>query len=399
MTNSITKTPRYLALAVLDRVQRGAYFNLQLNSSLQKAQNDADRRLVTNLVYGVLQHRLTLDYQIAPFIHQKLDDWVHALLLMSVYQYQYLDRIPDWAVTNEAIQIARVRGNAGIRRFVTGVLHAYLKRGPRDLKQITDPVKYWSIKESVPEWLVHELSKQYGNAQMQAVLTSINQPAKMAVRVNTYRQSVAQAQAELANEGVETATSKVAADGLVVKSGEVLHSSAFMNGDVTVQDESAMLAVEAMQLSGNERVLDACAAPGGKTWQIAASLANHDGKVIALDIHPHKVQLIMKNMARLGLADVVEAQALDARKVGQKYADESFDRILVDAPCSGIGLIRRKPEIRYDKTLADSKHLHEIQLAILRAIAPKVKKGGIIVYSTCTILQQENDATVQEFLS
>lgn len=399
MTKSITKTPRYLALAVLDRVQRGAYSNLQLNSSLQKAQNDADRRLITNLVYGVLQHRLTLDYQIEPFVHQKLDDWVHALLLMSVYQYEYLDRIPDWAVTNEAIEIARVRGNAGIRRFVTGVLHAYLKRGPRDLQQISDPVKYWSIKESVPEWLIHELSNQYGNDQMKAVLTSINQPAKMSARVNTYRQFVAQAQIELAAEGVETAASKVAADGLVIKSGDLLHSKAFMNGDVTVQDESAMLAVEAMQLKGDEKVLDACAAPGGKTGQIATSLANHNGKVIALDIHPHKVQLIMKNMARLGLADVVEAQALDARKVGQEYEDESFDRILVDAPCSGIGLIRRKPEIRYDKTLADSKHLHEIQLEILRAVASKVKKGGIIVYSTCTILQQENDATVQAFLS
>lgn len=399
MTKSITETPRYLALVVLDRVQRGAYSNLQLNSSLQRAKNDADRRLITNLVYGVLQHRLTLDYQLAPFIHQRLDDWVHALLLMSVYQYQYLDRIPDWAVTNEAIQIARFRGNTGIRRFVTAVLHAYLKQGPRDVDQIKDPIKRWSIKESVPEWLVSELSKQYGQDQMTAVLSSINQPAKMSVRVNTFRVTVNEAQKILDEEGIETEQIKVAADSLVVKSGDLLHSQAFAKGLVTVQDESAMLAVEAMQLSGNENVLDACAAPGGKTGQIAAILASHNGQVTALDIHPHKVRLIMKNMARLGLADVVNAQALDARKVDEEYDDETFDRVLVDAPCSGIGLIRRKPEIRYDKTLADSQHLHEIQLAILRAIAPKVKKGGIIVYSTCTILQQENDATVQAFLS
>ncbi|WP_057740493.1 16S rRNA (cytosine(967)-C(5))-methyltransferase RsmB [Limosilactobacillus secaliphilus] len=398
MTKSITTTPRYLALAVLDRVQRGAYSNLQLNSSLQKANNDADRRLITNLVYGVLQHRLTLDYYLAPLVHQNLDDWVHALLLMSVYQYQYLDRVPAWAVTNEAIKIARFRGNAGIRRFVTGVLHAYLKQGPRDLKAITDPIQYWSIKESVPEWLVKELEKQYGKTQMMAILSSINQPAKISVRVNTSHLNVDAAQAQLAKEGIETTPSKVAQDGLIVDKGDLLHSAAFQNGLVTVQDESAMLAVEAMQLNGDETVLDACAAPGGKTGQIAACLAKGKGRVTALDIHPHKVQLIMKNMQRLGLAEVVDAQALDARKVDSTFADESFDRILVDAPCSGIGLMRRKPEIRYDKTLADSQHLHKIQLAILRAIAPKVKKGGIITYSTCTILGQENDATVQAFL-
>lgn len=398
MTKSITKTPRYLALAVLDRVQRGAYSNLQLNNMLQKAENDADRRLITNLVYGVLQHRLTLDYHLLPLVHQKLDDWVHALLLMSIYQYQYLDRVPDWAVTNEAISIARFRGNAGIRRFVTGVLHAYLKQGPRDLSQIKDSVKYWSIKESVPEWLVSQLSQQYGDAQMQAILSSINQPAKMSIRVNTHETTVADAQAELTDEGVETTASRVAADGLVVKKGDVIHSTAFKKGLVTIQDESAMLAVEAMQLNGDEKVLDACAAPGGKTGQIAATLSQANGEVVALDIHPHKVKLIMKNMQRLGLAEFVKAQALDARKVNENFDDETFDRVLVDAPCSGMGLMRRKPEIRYDKTLADSQHLHEIQLAILRAIAPKVKKGGIITYSTCTILRQENDATVQAFL-
>ena len=160
-----------------------------------------------------------------------------------------------------------------------------------------------------------------------------------------------------------------------------------------------MLAVESMHIEPGDKVLDACAAPGGKTVQIAEALTNEDGHVDALDIHQHKVRLIEKNARRLGVEKRVTAHALDAREVDQLFDDESFDKVLVDAPCSGIGLLRRKPEIRYTKTLNDSKQLHKIQLAILNAVAAKVKKGGIITYSTCTILQQENDDTVQAFLA
>lgn len=158
-----------------------------------------------------------------------------------------------------------------------------------------------------------------------------------------------------------------------------------------------MLAVDSMQVRPGDRVLDACAAPGGKTVQIAAQLWN--GQVDALDIHQHKTRLIQKNARRLHVADRVVTHTLDARHVDEEFADESFDKILVDAPCSGIGLLRRKPEIRYSKRPEDSEQLHKIQLAILDAVAPKVKKGGIITYSTCTILHQENDGTVEAFLS
>ena len=160
-----------------------------------------------------------------------------------------------------------------------------------------------------------------------------------------------------------------------------------------------MLAVESMDLHPQFKVLDACAAPGGKTVQIAEQLSSaQGGQVVALDIHQHKVRLIERNAQRMGVESVIKPLALDARKVNDKFADEEFDRILVDAPCSGIGLLRRKPEIRYTKTAHDSQQLHQIQLAILNAVAPKVKKGGIIIFSTCTILTEENEHTVQEFL-
>ncbi|MDD6893295.1 MAG: 16S rRNA (cytosine(967)-C(5))-methyltransferase RsmB [Lactobacillus sp.] len=403
MKNKQINTARGAALKTLDQVlQKGAYSNLQLNQVLKNSQLSAvDKRLATNLVYGVLQHKLTLEYWLAPFIKgKKTESWVKTLLLMSIYQYQYLDRIPDWAVTNVSIELAKTLGNPGTRRFVTGVLHAILRQGLRSASDIQDPIERRSVEFSLPKWLVEELTKQYGQRTADEIFAAINEPARVSLRVNLAKTTISQAINVLKEQGVEIEKSQVARDGLVVKSGDVINTQAFLDGLVTIQDESALLAVESMQVESSDQVLDACAAPGGKTVQIAAALdVKSGGSVTALDIHPHKIKLIEKNAQRLGVADRVHACQLDARKADEKFADESFDKILVDAPCSGIGLLRRKPEIRYDKKLSDSLQLHEIQLAILNAVAPKVKKGGIITYSTCTILQQENDGTVQAFLA
>lgn len=400
MTNQIQKTPRYIALDVLTRViQRGAYSNLQLNNSLRQAENDADRRLITRLVYGVLQHKLTLEYWLKHLVQRKMDSWVRTLLIMSFYQYEYLDRIPKWAITDEAIKIAKTMGNPGSRRFVTAILHKFLRQGPASFDSLPEGPQRWSVQYSLPQWLVDELTSEYGESETLKVLKSINQEAHISLRVNTALNSIEEAQSELASEGIQTKASRLSAQGLIVESGNVLKSQAFTQGKVTIQDESAMLAVESMHLTGDEKVLDACAAPGGKSGQIAEALIHHGGSLTSLDIHPHKVELIKSHLSRLHLSEVDTAIALDARKVGTKFPDEYFDKILVDAPCSGIGLIRRKPEIRYDKTLSDSKHLHQIQLAILNACAPKVKKGGILTYSTCTILSIENDETIQAFLA
>ena len=390
---------RGVALTALDRVfQNGAYSNLQLNQLFLKTQlKDSDRRLITNIVYGVLQHQLTLKYWLTPFVHRKLDSWVETLLLMSIYQYHYLDRVPDWAVTNESIELAKQWGNPGIRKFVTGVLHAILRQGLAGFDQIKDPIERLSIENSVPQWLVAKLSDQYGPEQTKAILTSINQPAHVSIRVNPAVSDLASVERALDQAGIEYRPSVVAPDALVITKGEVVDTELFSSGAIAIQDESAMLAVDSMNVQPTDRVLDACAAPGGKTAQIAARLQS--GRVDALDIHQHKTRLIEKNARRLHLADRVVTHTLDARKVGDEFADESFDKILVDAPCSGIGLLRRKPEIRYTKQPGDSEQLHKIQVAILAAVAPKVKKGGIITYSTCTILDQENDGTVRQFLA
>lgn len=401
MNNSIKNSPRNLALETLDKVfQRGSYSNLQLNQTFNRTQlKEADRRLITSLVYGVLQHKITLEYWLQPLVKRQPQSWVKTLLMMSFYQYQFMDRVPDWAITDEAIKIAKWRGNPGIRKFVTGVLHTFLRQGPADITTISDPIERLSVSGSLPKWLVRKLIDQYGMDRVTTLVQRINEPSKISLRVNTARITVEDAIQQLRDQKIEVQRSQVSEDGLVVKSGNVLSSEAFANGLVTIQDESAMLAVEALQLAGDEHVLDACAAPGGKTGQIAAALHSNQGHVDALDIHQHKVRLIEKNMQRLGVAERVTAHQLDARRVADKFVDEFFDKILVDAPCSGIGLIRRKPEIRYDKQPSTSEQLNQIQGEILNAVAPKVKKGGIIVYSTCTILQEENEQTIQTFLS
>ncbi|MGO2299621.1 16S rRNA (cytosine(967)-C(5))-methyltransferase RsmB [Paucilactobacillus nenjiangensis] len=404
MTNSSQKkTARYLALESLEKVlTSGAYSNLQLNQVIEKNNlADNDRRLLTNLVYGVIQHRLTLEYWLEPFTKgKKIDDWVKALLMMAIYQYHYLDKVPDWAVTDESIKLAKQRGHEGIRKFVTAILHRILREGLTDFNQIASETTRASIEYSVPEWLITELTNQYGTEKMTDIVQSLNQPANQSLRINTRLTDKEEVSRQLYEADLDFRDSQVAENALVLEHGVIANTEAFKNGEITIQDESAMLAVENMHLQPSFKVLDACAAPGGKTVQIAAELdADAGGQVTALDIHQHKIKLIESNAKRLAVNDVVKAIDLDARKVDEKFTDESFDAILIDAPCSGFGLIRRKPEIRYEKRLSDSYNLQKIQLEILAVVAPKIKKNGIITYSTCTILRQENDDVVNQFLA
>lgn len=401
---NIKQSPRNLAVTVLERViNKQAYSNLELNQIIQQAKlSVADKHLLTNLVYGTLQHRLTLENWLKPFVKREPVPWVRELLLITLYQYHYLKRVPDFAATNEAIEITKFRGhgNQGLRKFVTGVLHAVLRSDWPDLTTIEDPIEQLSLTASLPLWLTKKLVDENGLLEAQKIGKAINDPARLSIRANRQKGTVGQITDQLAMEGITTIPSQVAADGLIVTKGDLLGSQAFRSGLVTVQDESAMLAVEAMaaaiDLKTANLVLDACSAPGGKTGQLAAQVEN--GKVIALDIHQHKVKLIKKNMARLGLSDRVVAKQNDARDL-TFLADQTLDAALVDAPCSGMGLLRRKPEIRYQKQFSDSQQLHKIQTTILDAVAPKIKKGGIIIYSTCTILHEENDETVVAFLT
>ncbi|WP_461213184.1 16S rRNA (cytosine(967)-C(5))-methyltransferase RsmB [Lacticaseibacillus sp. GG6-2] len=395
--------PRELAVDILEKVMKnGSYSNLTLDATLKANDLEArDAHLLTNIVYGVIQHQLTLDYDLQPFVgKRKLDPWVRVLLQGAVYQMVYLDKIPTRAIFYDATEIAKRRGHAGVAKFVTAVLRNMQRQGVPSVADIKDPVERLSISASTPRWLVEKLIDQLGQAKTESILAVINQPANASIRVNTTKISVAELQSQLAERFEAIQPSAVSPVGLVAPGGFFAGAPEYDYGMFTVQDESSMLVAPSLEVKPGDQVLDACAAPGGKTTHIAQYLdPEAGGKVTALDLHPHKVRLIAKNAARLGLADRVEAYAMDARQAQDQFAPESFDRVLVDAPCSGLGLIRRKPEIKYDKKPADLEHLPEIQLAILNSVAALVKDGGRLTYSTCTMAREENQDVVAAFLA
>ena len=399
MKKTIKQTPRFLALDLLLRIRKhSTYSNIALNDVIRQSQlSRADANLLTTLVYGCLQHWLTLEYWLEPFIKnkKKVDPWVWELLLLAIYQMQYLDKVPDHAIFNETIEIAKVRGHAGTRKFVTGVLHAIKRKGLRNFDDLIAAQRL-SVEESVPQWIIDQLISKVGLEKTTQIARAVNQTPHDSLRVNTGKVKISELQVQLEEEGIATSLSKIASEGLVADKGFLAGTIEFKQGDFIIQDESAMLAVESMDVQPGQKILDACAAPGGKTTQIATALANQ-GEVVALDIHQHKLKLIKRNAERLGVANVVHPQLLDARKAG-KLGNTRFDQILVDAPCSGIGLMRRKPEVRYEKTLQDSQQLAQIQLQILDAVAPTLKPGGKLTYSTCTILPSENQTVVDQFL-
>ncbi|KAF1304116.1 16S rRNA (cytosine(967)-C(5))-methyltransferase RsmB [Enterococcus saccharolyticus] len=404
MKKNIKKTARYIALNTLDRVQKGgAYSNLMLRESINKNKlNDKDSRLLTEIVYGTLSRQRLLNFYLQPFIvkAKKVDDWVKILLQLSLYQMLYLDKVPTHAILNEAVEIAKARGNEGIGKFVNGVLRNLDRQGVPSLDTIEDPTERLSREISMPKWLTQKLINEIGEEETRRLGLSLFEASHVSCRVDTRKISRQEVLAILEEEGIEASESLVSPYGIIADKGFIAGSRLFQYGLLTIQDESSMLVAPALQIEPEHQVLDACAAPGGKTTHIATFLDSEaGGKVTALDIHEHKIELIKDNAKRLQVTDVVEPKKLDARMVGETFPAETFDRILVDAPCSGLGLMRRKPDIKYNKRPEDFKKLPIIQLEILESVAPTLKSSGILVYSTCTFAPEENQAVIEQFLS
>lgn len=387
------ETARNLALAVLEDVfVNQAYSNIALNKHLKGSQlSAADKGLVTEIVYGTVARKLTLEWYLSHFIQDrdKLDNWLYILLLLSAYQLRYLDKIPSHAVVNEAVELAKAR-KKGSEKLVNAVLRRILREGWPDIDSIKRKNKRDSIAYSLPVWLVSKLKEEYGEERAQAIFKSLLVRNKASIRVTDLSRK------EEIKAVLEATDSPLAATGLVKEHGHFAGHDLFAEGVITIQDESSQLVAPTLDLQGDEQVLDACAAPGGKTAHMASYLTS--GKVTALDLYDHKLDLIQENAERLGVADRVQTQKLDARKVHEFFEKDSFDKILVDAPCSGIGLLRRKPDIKYNKETADFTSLQEIQLEILGSVCQTLRKGGIITYSTCTIVSEENFQVVEAFL-
>ncbi|MBR0638552.1 MULTISPECIES: 16S rRNA (cytosine(967)-C(5))-methyltransferase RsmB [Bacillus] len=391
---------REVALDALIKLEQNqAYSNLLLQSVMKdKDLADQDKPLLTELVYGTLQNKLALDYMLAPFVKkpQKVAPWVMQLLRMSLYQMVYLEKIPDRAAIHEAVELTKKRGHKGISSLVNGVLRSVQREGVPSFDAIKDPVKRLSIETSHPLWLVQEWVQAYGFEAAENMCRIHLVPPKQTLRVNRMKTDRTALQQKLMDAGIETELGDLSEDALKLMKGSIVSTPSFQEGYVTIQDESSMLVARALDPQPGETVLDACAAPGGKSTHIAERM-NDEGKIVSLDLHEHKVKLIKQAAKRLNLTQI-EAKALDARKAADYYSEASFDRILIDAPCSGFGVIRRKPDMKYTKSQEDSARLAAIQQAILKEAAPLLKPGGTLVYSTCTMDPTENQQVIHAFL-
>ncbi|GIP36735.1 ribosomal RNA small subunit methyltransferase B [Paenibacillus sp. J31TS4] len=394
---------RELAMELLTRVeQEGAYSNILLNQLLRQSQLDRrEAGFATELVYGTIQRRNTIDYFLARFVPKglhKLDPWVRSLLRLSFYQLYYLDRVPAHAAVNEAVNLAKKHGHAGIAGMVNGVLRNVLRQRetlvlPADLPD----VKRIALEHSHPEWMVARWIREYGAEEAEKLCAANNEAPPVSVRANALRQSAGELVLELREAGYEAEPSPLAPAGVrVAGAGNMADSPWYERGALSVQDESSMLVAEALAPEPGMTVLDCCAAPGGKTTHLAEKMQDR-GRIVACDVHEHKEALIRRQAERLGLTSI-DTQVTDARELAAKYPPASFDRILLDAPCSGLGVIRRKPDLKWAKEESEIASVAKVQQELLEAVHGLLKPGGVLVYSTCTTAREENAGMVKQFL-
>ena len=393
------------ALLVRMVLEDGAYTNIALNQYLRGSSlGDLDRRLATELVYGTVKACGTLDWYLEQCVSRPLNKIaadILAILRISVYQLLYMERIPASAACNEAVKLARSVSHEGSAKFVNGVLRGLLRKQQACAFVLPDREKddagYLSIKYYHPRWLVKRWLGPWGKEGTEHLLAFDNSAAPVCLRVNTLVTTREQLLQDLAEAGCEVHPSKWSKDGITADKMASLNT--LFNAlpkHFYIQDESSMLVAPLLAAEPGMRVLDLCSAPGGKATHIA-QIMQDKGEIIACDIHEHKLELIAENAKRLGLASI-KPMLNDATALREEWL-EKFDRVLVDAPCSGMGVLRRRAEARWRKQRKDLKLFPPLQLAILENAAQYVKKDGRLLYSTCTIEQSENHYLIEEFLA
>jgi 16S rRNA (cytosine967-C5)-methyltransferase len=394
---------RETALKIIYEInEQGAYSNIALNRHLAAGKlSDIDRAFITEIVYGSVKWRLMLDRVIAHYSNikmGKLSPWIVNILRMGVYQLLHMTRVPASAACNESVKLATRYGHRASAGFVNAVLRKVAKDGadaalPSKEKDFAD---YLSVKYSYPGWLVDKFIKLFGPGFAESLLDAGNAVPEMTVRANTLRITVPGLIERLNEEGVEAVPGRYASEAVIIKSHvSVAGLKAFQEGLFQVQDESSMLVAGVLAPMPGERVLDACSAPGGKTTHIAQLMKNR-GIIIAGDIHRHKLKLVDDTASRLGI-DIIKSEIRDAAVPDARY-DRAFDRVLLDAPCTGLGIIRRKPDIKWARETKDIDSISALQKKMLKAVSESVKPGGVLVYCTCTILPEENEEIITDFL-
>ena len=375
--------PREAALLALYEIEYGgAYSNMAVKDALKKLDDNRDKGLVTQLVYGVVRRKLTLDYIISKYSKvkiKKLSKYVLLILRMGVYQLYFTDKIPESAAVNESVKLAK-KFCGKSSGFVNGILHSVI-RGKDTLEYPKDKMENLSVKYSFPEEMVELL---WDTGFCKELLQSLNCEPETTVRVNILKKEELETPMEI---------SPIYEGARILKGTDVAENPDYQKGRIIPQDIGAMMASLALSPKSGDTVIDMCAAPGGKTTHLAELMGNK-GKVYAFDIHQHKIEIIKKNAERMGVS-IIDARLGDGCQLQEAFLEKA-DKVLCDVPCSGLGIIRRKPDIKWNKD--DIEELPQIQYKILKNASKYLKLGGELVYSTCTILKRENEDVVMRFL-
>ena len=382
---------KQVAINLISQVDKGAYSNIVLNETFKTLNiNSKEKAFITEIFYGVIRNKKFLDYIIGKNTKEIKKEWIRNLLRISIYQITFMDS-DNKGVVWEATELAKKKYGVPISKFINGTLRNYLRNKDSELKNLADEKNY-EVLYSIPEWFCDILEKQYGNENLKQSITSLKKIPYLSVRVNKLKYTEKEFEEFLKEKDIQII--KKVDTVYYINLGLIINSEEFKTGKIIAQDASSYLAARNLGVIPNELVLDICAAPGGKTAVLAENMEN-EGEIIAIDIYQHKIKLIDTNMKKLGI-DIVKAIVMDARNVNKQ--GRKFDKILVDVPCSGYGVIRKKPEILYSKNKENIEELAKLQLEILNSAADILKDGGELIYSTCTITDEENTNNIEKFL-
>lgn len=394
--------PRELAICMLIKIQEGSYGNLLLNQHLTSDMSLKDRALVTELVNGVIQNLLRIDYIISQFSKidlSKISPFVKNAIRVGIYQTFFLDRVPDFAAVNESVSLVKKYEGKRAANFTNAILRNVLRKRDDIVypNKNTNIEKYLSIYYSFPSWLIQRWIELFDKNFTEDLCMVLNERPKPCIRVNTLVTDREELEKQLSAEGARVAPGLFTEEALyILDSPPIAQLESFNKGLFAFQDESSIIASLAAGVKSDDKVLDVAAAPGGKAAHMAAIMQNQ-GEIIAWDIHPHRVKLIEQNCNRLKAAIVVPE--VRNAKIPDKNMFNKFDKVIIDAPCSGLGVIRRKPDIKWSKRPEDITALKSEQKEILEVCSKYVKPEGFLIYSTCSIEPEENEKNVDEFLA
>ena len=393
----MSKTSREHVADLLTIIEKeDGYAQLVLKRELKDV-SIQDKAFVTEVVYGTLKYSIKIDYILNKFSKtpvKKMKPLIRSILRMSVYQMIGMDKIPTSAIVNEAVKIAKKRKFGNLSGFVNGILRS-VDRQINDVEYPNvnkNPELALSIEYSMPEWIIKEWLKVYNIEKVRNICEALNKRAEVCVRVNVLKTTKEEFEKSLEAEGITVKEGVFLEEAYYLKgTREIQNIESFKTGKWTVQDESAMLVAHIVNPKEYDVVLDMCSAPGGKSVHMA-ELMNNKGQIVSCDVHPHKLELIDKIKVRMGI-DIIEP-TLNNGTVYNEVFNEKFDKVLLDAPCSGLGIMKRKPDIRSRKVEQDIDAIVDLQMQIVKQAIKYVKTGGRLVYSTCTISKKENEDMV-----